>query len=516
MSGSRGGAVVVARVAAIVVFGIALLGSIVAPSAVLAHAIGQSFQLPVPLTLYLLGAGVAVAASFVVVSLASRRPAERPGYPRVPVAGEVSRAGSLGLQVLGMVWWYGAIAAAILIGGITPLPAALFWIGIWVGLPLAAVLLGNPWPSLSPFRTTFALVERAGRLAGADRLDLGLRYPPELGRWPAGILLAAALWAELILPGSEGASTVALLMAGYTVLTLAGMLSFGAAGWLRNAELFEVELAWLGRIGPIGRRMNDRTVCDGCDEACDPDQCVDCPECSVVAEPGEQRTELRPWIAGLTEIRRATWSDAAFIVLLLAGVTYDGIHETGLWTTLAQALLPPLFELLGPSLPFTIVGIVGLGATFGLFLAAFAVAVLLTRRLGTTTPQDFGTAAGVYASTFLPIAAGYLLAHYLTLVIQGIVWIPDLLANPLLSVAPELPWIPVSFVWYLSVAAIVGGHIAAIVLAHRIALRDAGMRPFLAGLPLVVLMIGYTVLSLWIIAQPIVIDPDVVPAALVP
>jgi hypothetical protein len=443
----------------------------------------------------------------------SRRPAERPGYPVVSASREVSRAASIGLQVLGMAWWYGAIAAAVFIGGITPLPAALFWIGIWVGLPLAAVLLGNPWPSLSPFRTTFALAELVARSAGADRLDLGLRYPPALGRWPGIILLAATLWAELILPGSEEASTVGLLMAGYTILTLAGMFAFGAAGWLRNGELFEVELAWLGRIGPIGRRVIDPAVCDGCEEACDPDRCVDCPECSVVAEPGEQRTELRPWIVGLTEVRRAAWSDAAFIVLLLAGVTYDGIQETGLWVALAQALLPPLFELLGPSLPFTIVGVVGLGATFGLFLAAFAFAVLLTRRLGVTPRQDFGEGAGVYASTLLPIAAGYLVAHYLTLVIQGIVWIPGLIANPLLSVAPEVTWIPVSFVWYLSVAAIVGGHIAAIVLAHRIALGDAGSRPVLAGLPLVVLMVGYTVLSLWIIAQPIVIDPSVVPAA---
>jgi len=499
------------RIAAFAIAGAGVVA--LAPAPVLAHAIGQTFQLPVPLTLYLLGAGIAVAASFVVVALVSRRPAERPGYPIVPVPDEVSRVASIALQVLGMVWWYGAIAATVFIGGITPLPAALFWIGIWVGLPLAAVLLGNPWPSLSPFRTTFALAERAARLGGADRLDLGLRYPPELGRWPAVILLAAALWAELILPGSEQAATVGVLIAGYTILTLVGMLSFGAAGWLRNAELFEVELAWLGRIGPIGRRVVDPAVCEGCDEACDPDRCVDCPECSVVADAGEQRVELRPWIVGLTEVRRATWSDAAFIVLLLAGVTYDGIQETGLWATLAQALLPPLFELLGPSLPFTVVGIVGLAATCGLFLAAFSLAVVLTRSLGATPSQGFAQAAGVYASTLLPIAAGYLVAHYLTLVIQGIVWIPGLLTNPLLTVAPELTWIPTSFVWYLSVAAIVGGHVAAIVLAHRIALRDAGTRPILAGLPLVVLMIGYTVLSLWIIAQPIVIDPSVTPAA---
>jgi hypothetical protein len=47
----------------------------------------------------------------------------------------------------------------------------------------------------------------------------------------------------------------------------------------------------------------------------------------------------------------------------------------------------------------------------------------------------------------------------------------------------------------------------AVVLAHRIALRDAPARPVLAGLPLVALMIGYTVLSLWIIAAPITVEP---------
>jgi cellobiose-specific phosphotransferase system component IIC len=32
-----------------------------------------------------------------------------------------------------------------------------------------------------------------------------------------------------------------------------------------------------------------------------------------------------------------------------------------------------------------------------------------------------------------------------------------------------------------------------------------------AGIPMVALMIGYTVLSLWIIAQPIVVDPGTTP-----
>ena len=58
------------------------------------------------------------------------------------------------------------------------------------------------------------------------------------------------------------------------------------------------------------------------------------------------------------------------------------------------------------------------------------------------------------------------------------------------------------------------GHIAAVVLAHRIAVRDAPGHPIIAGLPLVLLMIGYTVPSLWIIAQPIAIEPDALPVSL--
>lgn len=52
------------------------------------------------------------------------------------------------------------------------------------------------------------------------------------------------------------------------------------------------------------------------------------------------------------------------------------------------------------------------------------------------------------------------------------------------------------------------GHVAAVVLAHRRALRDSARRPILAGLPLVASLIGYTVLSLWIIAQPITQEPS--------
>src|SRR5918995_1630345 len=203
----------------------AIVAAVAVPAPAAAHAIDVAFQLPVPLWLYLLGAAVAVAASFVVTVRSGRR-AFPPSYPTRPVADDLSSVSRTVLRVLGLVWWYGAIVVGFLVGDISPLPAVLLWVFIWVGLPIVAALLGNPWPSLSPFRTTHAALEWvAGRL-GARRLDAGLPYPHAIARCPAVALLAAAIWAELILPGSAGATPVAALMAGYTVLTLAGCVAF--------------------------------------------------------------------------------------------------------------------------------------------------------------------------------------------------------------------------------------------------------------------------------------------------
>jgi len=482
--------------------------ALAAPGRVAAHAIGGTYQLPVPLGLYLAGAALAVAASFGVAAVVSRAPREGDAYrlriAPAPLAGALRTL----LRVLGLIWWYGAIVVGFAIGD-TFLSAVLLWVGIWVGLPITAVLLGNPWPSLSPFRTTFNAVEWVARRFGAEAVDAGIGYPARLGRWPAVVLVAVAIWAELILPGSDAARTVAVLMLGYTALTLSGMLVFGQIAWLRHAELFEVYLGWFGRVGPVGRASRDEALCLGCAEGCDPTRCVDCPECSVAAEDHERAAGLRPWVTGLTDVTRAGWSDAAFIVLALAGVSYDGMRETGFGAALLDLLLPPVQSALGiTGTTFLVVETIAFAIVFAAFWLAFFAVVTATHALGEPERRpSLARTSGAYAATLLPIAAGYLVAHYLTAVIQGAVWLPSLLADPLMGLAPTLDWIPTVLVWYLSVAAIIGGHVAAIVLAHQHALRDAPRHPVIAGLPMVALMIGYTVLSLWIIAQPIVVEP---------
>ena len=411
-----------------------------------AHAIGGTFQLPVPLWLYLAGAGTAVAASFVVATLATRTAATGHSYRTRPLPAGLAGAARPLLRLLGLAWWYGAIVVGFVVGDISPLPAVLLWIFVWVGLPIVAVIAGNPWPSLSPFRTTFAALEWVARRAGVDRLDMGLPYPSGLARWPAVLLLAGGIWAELILPGGDVAVTVALLMLGYTLMTLAGMLLFGQIAWLRHAELFEVELGWYGRIGPIVRRSRSADLCAACDEDCDPQRCLDCPECSTAAEDGERTAELRPWVVALADVGRPGWSDAVFIVLALAGVTYDGMRETSLGNVLFDVFYPPVSPILGASsaATFLLVETLQFATVFVVFLAAFVAIAAATHAL--SDPRSRGTLgalAGRYAATLLPIAGGYLIAHYLTLVLQGVVWLPSLLADPLMSLAPQLDAIPI-------------------------------------------------------------------------
>jgi hypothetical protein len=61
------------------------------------------------------------------------------------------------------------------------------------------------------------------------------------------------------------------------------------------------------------------------------------------------------------------------------------------------------------------------------------------------------------------------------------------------------------FSWYTAVITIVVGHIIAVYLAHLVALRLLGDQALArrSQYPMLVLMIGYTMASLWMLAQPI-------------
>ena len=95
----------------------------------------------------------------------------------------------------------------------------------------------------------------------------------------------------------------------------------------------------------------------------------------------------------------------------------------------------------------------------------------------------------------------YVIRNLGQLVVISIQWIsPDVESVSLLG------WLSLPVFWGSQVILIVVGHVIAVVAAHYVAVRryDSPAAARRGHLPLVVLMVGYTVLSLWIISQPVV------------
>ena len=234
-------------------------------------------------------------------------------------------------------------------------------------------------------------------------------------------LLAAGIWAELILPMATAAGTVAWLLVGYTLITLAGMTLFGQVAWLRHAELFEVELGWFGRIGPIGRRVVRRLCARAAAKratrrgastarsAPSPRRTASGGPSCARGSPASPRSTVP---AGRTPRSSSSRLPAS---------ASTGCGETAFGAALHAALLPPVMELLGPTAQtFLFARHDRLPPRGGRLLRRVHLIVLAHPRAGRPERRrPLAGTAGAYAATLLPIAGGYLIAHYLTLVIQG-------------------------------------------------------------------------------------------------
>ncbi len=156
----------------------------------------------------------------------------------------------------------------------------------------------------------------------------------------------------------------------------------------------------------------------------------------------------------------------------------------------------------------------GLLLVWAAFLGVYLGCVWLCRVLGRERGPFRLSAAG-YVLSLVPIAVAYQVAHYGTfLLVAGqetvahasdpFGWGWDLFGTA--DYRPRYGLVGAGAVWYAQVGLIVAGHAVAVWLAHRIAAcGPVGLgRAVAGGLPMLSLMVLYTVSSLWILAQPIV------------
>ena len=339
------------------------------------------------------------------------------------------------------------------------------------GVALLAILIGNPWPVLSPWQTIY---RGLSRLEGRPLAVFG-QYPSWLGAWPAlvGFLIIIGIVENLtVIPRSP--RLTAVVIAVYALVMLGGAVLYGRP-WLRRTDPLGVLYRLFSRVAPI--EVNERDT-------------------------GAYDIALRPpWQGCLDPVRSVPL--VIFVVATVYTVSFDGFTNTRSFQTVLFAVRNALGTGPGTSVLLYGAGLVG-------FVVIFGLSSWLVEWFGAGTGRDWLVATRWFAPTILPIAAAYEVAHNYPFVARNLGQFVVIALRPILpTVGPIEPlgWLSLPAFWGSQVVLIVLGHVVAVIAAHYVATDRYGS--FAAGrrghVPLVILMIGYTVLSLWIISQPVVV-----------
>lgn len=416
----------------------------------LAHGVGGTQDLPIPAFYAYAGGFAALLVSFLALGLLWPEPryaGATAGRP-LPRAGQrLAAAPALRRTAAGA----GLAAAAFVAGHLllgpddparNPAPGAVYVL-LWVGLVPASLLLGPVWRLLNPLRTLHALACRALHRDPAA----GRPLPAWLGHRPAAAGLLAFTWLELAAPEPAAIAALSAFLAAHAAVQLAGAAVYGDR-WFAQCDPFEAYSTLLGRLAPVGRRPADGVLV------------------------------LRSPLAGL-DATPAVPGLVAVLCVLLGSTAYDGFSAAPAWIDTLQTASP------GRTATATL-GLLAAVALVAVLYAACAAAVhLVSGRL------DHPLSA--FAHSLLPIALGYLVAHYFTLfVTEGprTVTIASGTDNP----PPTDPPLSPGGLAALQVTAVVTGHVLGVVAAHDRAVRLFPPARAVAGqLPLLALMVCYTV-----------------------
>lgn len=515
-------------------FPIMVLGVCVLSSEAAAHGFGQRVNLPIPLWLWLAGAGLTVVLSFAAVIDFLPRALRTTQYPRIRLLHSTPRIRALtGAAIAGLRALCVGLFALSLIAAFGGSPVAqdniapsLIWVLFWVGVAFTSALLGDVWAIVNPLRTLFALLERFWQSVTGRPLARNRPYPRALAAWPAVAVLFAFACLEHVLAEPVAPATLGSAVLAYTAFTFAGMVVYGRETWLQNADAFALFFRLFARFAPFEVHVDLARESVGCGQwlcRANAGECVNGNVC-LSARPAPTWTlNLRPPAAGLLQRQTLSAAHVVFILLALASVTFDGFVETGWWRdTLALASaagrdtgLNALAQAttLAPELLAKAMGLVTFPLIFcALFFVTCAAMVRIDPGLGGSGSRVRRTAvtAADFVQTLMPIAIAYHLAHYLSVFVMlpQLLW-PRIL-DPVASVPepvaidPAAAGFDVNVLWTLIVGAIISGHVLSVYLAHVLALDRCGDRRLAVRteLPLLALMVCYTMISLWILAQP--------------
>ena len=489
---------------------------------VYAHGFGEKYNLPLPLWLYIYGGGATVALSFILIGLFVKISPGADTYPKINLLKFRCLAIFTHTYFIYCLKTTSSILLVLLIlcglfgdqnpfGNITP---TFVWIIWWVGIAYISALVGNIWLIINPWRNIFTFFEYIHyRLYGKQEENPRIILPIELGVWPGLVLFFIFSWFELVYPTSYLPRTLAYIVIFYSTITWSGMYLIGKNQWIARCDPFSIAFQFLSKFSPLEIASKNTTICTRCNECNVQEYCLDCHQCFSASSNLDRQINLRPYGVGLLSNQDVDTSKMYFVLLLLAVVTFDGFTSTPLWSSALDFMFDTFSFLFGRNAIVEINSI-------GLFVSPIIFYIIywgFCKAMTNLSGPDVSTDAvcRLFIYSLIPIALAYHLSHYLTyILIQGQLIIP-LVSDPLgvgwdiintKSYEVNTYIVGPRFAWITSVISIVTGHVIAVYIAHIVAIRNIKDRSkaLMSQYPMLVLMVGYTAVSLWIIAQPIV------------
>lgn len=430
---------------------------------ILAHGLGGSTDLPIPATYVLIGGAWALSISFAVLIFAWRTPRLDPSrrwttLPQSLIDIADATATRSVIRVLSLAFAVYVVAAAFAgpndARNVLP---GVFYVLLWVGVPVASALFGPVWRIVSPMRTLHRVLSWALRRDPSRGL---WTFPSGLGAWPAAIGLFAFVWLELAYSDPGSITAIRIWCVAYVVIAAIGAIMFGDR-WFECGDPFEKFSDTVSRMAILAR-SDDRSLV------------------------------LRNPLDGLRALPVLP-ATVAVVAVLLGSTAFDSASQIPAWRDLVDSMSS---SSLGATLWRT-------GGLLALILFVGASFWLASRATGGLTRSDRVKLPGELAHSLVPIVLGYVVAHYLTYLVEKGQATAILLADPFDSgwnLLGQQDW-EVSYllsehpgyVASIKVLCVLGGHVLGVSAAHDASLRLLPDGHRLTGqLALMVLMVFYT------------------------
>lgn len=422
----------------------------------------------------------------------------------------------------------------------------LTWNIWWIGLIFGVFFAGNLWCFMCPWTAIPDWVMRLS-FTGTDRIrGLGKRYPKaKLWMWPAIILFAFVTWLEIVFDAANRPWLTSVIGLGMIGLAWILLVTYERKAMCRYVCFVGRVSGQYAMMGMLELRRRDPDVCRKCQTKdcyhgreghglpCPTHEfmggmnenqfCTLCTECVKSCPHDNIALNVRSSGADVLHPHRSKPDEAYMAVLVFIVSAFHGAAMIPLWMEWEDGLRGWLIDtqvsVLGSDL-LAFGGHNGGLMTFTLmmllciFVPGFLYWGLCWLMRAVSGRRDYSTRQLFikFSFTLLPIALFYHLAHNATHVFYEWSKLRRLASDPLgwgtdffgTARAPlSALWSPES-IWYLQVALIIIGHIYGIVVAQRAAFRlyKEKKASFRVHLVMMVGMVLMSMLSLWLLAQP--------------